>query len=230
MQRQQTGSTLSRRLVIGAGLATALAGRARADTGAAPAIGVPARDSLVFQVRRNGSPIGTHRLDFTRAGGVTRVRIDAAFRVGFSVITLYRYHHQGEEIWQDGQFRSLETVTNDNGTNFRVLATRQAGGVLIKATGLPDHLAPDDALPLTHWAEAAMTAPLFNPQTGKMLRETAQPRGTGTVRLANGTPIKATGYALAGEAPIEDWYDHDRVWAALDGHGRDGSMITYRRI
>ena len=124
----------------------------------------------------------------------------------------------------------LETDTNDNGTPYRVRARRVAGGILIQATGLADQMAPENALPLTHWAIAAMDAPLFNPQTGKMLREEAQKRGLSTVRLADGTPIQATGYALAGEAPIEDWYDRQLVWAALNGRGKDGSAIAYRRI
>ena len=201
---------------------------ARAASG--PPDGVPASDALAFEVSRNGSRIGTHRLDFTCNGSSNTVRIDAAFRVGFSFITLYRYHHSGVEEWRDGRFVSLVTETNDNGTMFRVQAQRQGGGILIRATGLPDQIAPADALPLTHWAVAAMTAPLFNPQTGKMLRETAASQGSGLVRLANGTKIEATRYALAGESPIEDWYDQTNVWAALDGTGKDGSTIKYRRI
>jgi hypothetical protein len=185
---------------------------------------------LTFQVCRNGSPIGTHRLDFNTHGTTTRVRIDATFRIGIGFLTLYRYRHQGMEIWRDGAFQSLDTTTDDNGTSFRVQAARAAAGILIKATGLPDRLAPANTLPLTHWAEAAMSAPLFNPQTGAMLRETAQPRGQGTVTLANGKPIEATGYALKGEAPLEDWYDEAKIWAALDATGKDGSAITYRRV
>jgi hypothetical protein len=197
---------------------------------AAARAGAPPTDSLNFQVSRNGSPIGTHVLAFSRSGGDLTVHIDAAFRVGFGFITFYRYHHVGVERWRDGVFESLETTTNDNGRHFRVQARRVAGGVAIQATGVPDQLVAGDALPLTHWAMAAMTAPLFNPETGKMLRETAQPRGAGMVRLADGTPIRATGFTLKGEAPIEDWYDESRVWAALDAVGQDGSRITYRRV
>jgi hypothetical protein len=192
-------------------------------------ISVPDANTLAFQVSRNGAPIGTHRLDFDRRGRDITVRIGAAFRVGFSFVTLYRYRHDGVEQWRDGAFQSLETETNDNGRVFRVHARRVQSGILIQATGLPDRLAPAEALPLTHWAVAGMAAPLFNPQTGAMLRETAQPRGAGTVALANGRPIAATRFALAGETPIQDWYDESDVWAALDGTAKDGSRIAYRR-
>jgi hypothetical protein len=196
---------------------------------AAPA-GVPAAGPLAFQVSRNGSAIGTHRLDFTQDGATTTVRIDASFRVGFGFITLYRYHHQGVEIWRDGAFASLHTITHDNGTNFEVRADRVASGIRITATGIADRIAPPGTLPLTHWSVAAMAAPLFNPQTGKMLRETCQPQGPGTVTLADGRAIRATRYALAGEAPMQDWYDTAKIWAALDGTGTDGSRIRYRRV
>ncbi len=215
---------LGRRGILGCGAAMALWPAAAAQAGA------PATDSLNFQVSRNGSPIGTHGLAFSRRGGDLTVQIDAAFRVGFGFITFYRYHHVGVERWRDGRFESLETTTDDNGRHFQVRARRIAGGVAIEATGVPNQVVAGDALPLTHWAMAAMTAPLFNPETGKMLREQAQPRGAGMVRLADGRTIRATGFTLKGEAPIEDWYDESRVWAALDAIGQDGSRITYRRV
>jgi hypothetical protein len=134
------------------------------------------------------------------------------------------------EHWQDGKFSTLDTQTDDNGTSYEVHARRDEAGIVIQATNMPDQVAPHDTLPLTHWAEAAMGARLFNPQTGKLLHETAQPRGDGVVALANGARIAATRFALAGEAPIDDWYDSTKRWAALDAVGRDGSRITYRRL
>ena len=216
-------AVIDRRGVLAGGLAL-VAARARA---AAPA----GDGTVVFEARRNGSKIGQHVLRFAHGpGGWLTVRIDAQFRVGFGPITLYRYHHQGVERWQNDQFVSLETSTDDNGTQFDVRARRVGQGVAITATNQPSVLAPAGALPLTHWALAAMSAPLFNPQTGKLLHEVARPRGPGMVTLADGKAIPATGYTLAGEAPIEDWYDRDGFWAALDAVGKDGSAIAYRRI
>jgi hypothetical protein len=63
-------------------------------------------NALAFQVSRNGAPIGTHRLSFSRHGAELAVRIDAAFRVGFGFITFYRYRHSGVERWRDGRFES----------------------------------------------------------------------------------------------------------------------------
>jgi hypothetical protein len=191
---------------------------------------VPSCGKLAFQVSRNGSEIGTHKLGFVREGNTLSVHIDAQFRVHFGPLTFYRYHHQGVEQWRDGAFASLETTTNDNGTQFAVHAARTAAGVSIRATGMADQVAPPDALPLTHWALADMHAPLFNPEDGKLIKETLQIRGPSTVALANGTQIAATRFVLAGAAPIDDFYDSDKIWAALDAIGKDGSKITYRRV
>jgi hypothetical protein len=192
--------------------------------------GVPASGTLAFQVARNGSLIGTHAIAFRRAGNDLTVRIDVALRVHFGPITFYRYRHQGIEQWRGGGFATLETQTDDNGTIYNVHAARTADGVLIRATNLPDQLAPATALPLTHWAVACMGTTLFNPENGKLLNETVQPRGPCTVGLADGSRIPATRFALAGAAPIDDYYDSTKLWAALDAKGADGSQITYRRL
>ncbi len=215
------GTCLPRRMVLAAGLALAV----KPSSGACASPG-----RLAFDVRRNGRSIGTHTITFDRAGGRLAVLIEAQFRVGLGPITLFHYSHHGEEIWRDGQFHSLATETDDNGTPHQLRAERAAAGVRIQIAGRPDLVAPADALPLTHWAQAAMHTRLFNPETGQVLAETARPSGAGSVTLANGRAIPATGYKLAGEAPITDWYDASGNWAALDAIGRDGSAIAYRRI
>jgi hypothetical protein len=190
----------------------------------------PALPDLTFKVARNGHDIGAHTLRFDRSGNSLRVHIAADFRIGLGFITLFRYRHRGLEEWRDGQFVALDTETDSNGSKFHVHAQRTNGGIAIQATGLPDQLVSGDALPLTHWSEAAMRAPVFNPQTGKMLHEIVRPEGIGTITLASGQPIQAKRYAMAGEAPIEDWYDTSGTWAALNATAADGSAIAYRRL
>jgi hypothetical protein len=211
-----------RRFLIGAGLLAGGAGRL--------VPGVPGNDDLHFDVARNGSHIGTHVVRFSRQGDVLTVNIDAEFRVGFGPITFFRYHHSGIETWKAGQFVSLHTRTDDNGTQRQVSAVRQANGILIRGSDVPDRLALPDTLPLTHWAIAAMSAPVFNPETGKELAEQARHLGASTVSLADGKQIPATRFALTGEAQITDWYDESRVWAALQAQAKDGSVINYKRI
>jgi hypothetical protein len=219
---------IQRRQFLAAGAALACVPPAYA----AAASGVPVSGALAFRVCRNGSEIGSHTLTFSRRSNTLTVRIEADFRVHFGPITFYRYHHQGTEQWRDGNFAALDTETNDNGTQFEVHAARTTGGVSIHATNLAGQIVPPDTIPLTHWAVAVADArtKLFNPQTGALLAETLQPRGRCTVALADGVRIPATRVALAGAAPIDDFYDTTNLWAALDAIGKDGSHITYRRL
>jgi hypothetical protein len=76
-----------------------------------------------------------------------------------------------------------------------------------------------------------MAAPLFNPQDGKPMPLTVTPRGQDMVPLANGSLVRATHYALTGEATLDDWYSDDAdIWTALRAIAKDGSIIDYRRV
>jgi hypothetical protein len=220
---------LTRRFLVTAGAAACLVARKRACASLRPAeLALPA--DLSFDVSRNGSKIGTHTLHFERTANTIRVHIAADFHIGIGFITLFRYRHRALEEWQDGHFSALDSNTDSNGNQYSVEARRTEQGVSIRATHLADTLAPANALPLTHWSQAAMQAPLFNPQNGELLHETARPAGVGTVQLASGKPIPATRYTLAGKLPMADWYDTGGLWAALDATAQDGSAITYRRL
>ena len=186
-------------------------------------------DRLSFQVIRNGSAIGTHTVRFERQGRVLLAHIDCRLRVGLGPITLFRYHHQGVERWQDGAFASLETQTDDDGEALTVSARRVASGIEIRTRDGGLHVVSAAALPLTHWNRACMSAGLFNPQDGKMLPESASLKGTDTVKLADGSQVRATHYAMTGKAPIDDWYDMQGTWTALKAQVKDGSTLQYVR-
>jgi hypothetical protein len=189
----------------------------------------PPGKSLRFLITRNGSEIGSHTLNFDQSGDDLAVHIDVKMRVGLGPFTFFHYHHQGEERWRAGQFVSLQTNTDDDGDPLRVHARREGDHVRIEATGLAPQDLPGSALPLTHWNVACMHAKLFNPQDGMVMQETSEPRGNEMIALSNGSKVQATRYALAGKAPIDDWYDDKQTWTALRAKVKDGSILTYTR-
>jgi len=191
---------------------------------------VPPADVLKFDVHRNECVIGQHVLRFTHEGDDLVVRIDVQMRVGFGPITLFRYHHQGEERWRAQKFVSLTTRTDNNGTPLQVKANRIGDAVMVEATGSPVRRLPVDALPLTHWNVACMQATLFNPQDGTILPDIGVARGREIVTLGDGKSVAAIRYSLAGKAPIDDWYDDKMVWTALRAPVKDGSVLRYVRV
>lgn len=218
---------ISRRAAVITGLAASMPFsnvRAGSESG-----GVPPGGRLAFRVFRNGSEIGVHTLDFTAKGDALTVQIGVHFAAGLGPITLYRYDMQGTEHWAGGRFVALDTQTDDNGTPHKVSVRREQQGVRVRASGAPDRMLDAASLPLTHWAMACMSAPLFNPQNGEPINGRCTLNGTETLTLPTGRVVQARAYRLSGELAIQDWYDEAQLWVQLKARVKDGSQIEYRQ-
>ena len=218
---------ISRRALGVSAVASGLAWQSRAQAGPA---GVPPSGRIAFEAFRAGSRIGSHVLEFSQTGDALTVRLDIRFAVGLGPITLYRYTMQGLEQWVGGRFTALETETNDDGTPHRVSVSRNGGGLLVRSSGAPDRHLSANTLPLTHWAIAAMSAPLFNPQDGKPMDCRVTPAGATAVTLPGGRVVGAQEYAMTGEVSLQDWYDAQQMWVMLQAKGKDGVEIIYRMV
>jgi len=183
---------------------------------ATPRALLAAPSQLAFAALRNGQKIGEQRMSFHPEGEGLTAHTVVEMAVKLGPLTLYRYRHQATERWAGDRFESLETQTNANGKLLKVSARRTADGVKIMpaAGGVTD--APASALPFTHWNRKIATAPLFNPQDGKLLHETVV-----------ATPTKLS---FRGDADIQDFYDEAGTWTGLIGKLADGSRLEYRPI
>jgi hypothetical protein len=218
---------MGRRMLLSSAIASGLV---RTGHAAALPSGIPSSGRIAFEAFREGRRIGTHTIDFTRSGDTITARIDVQFAVGLGPIKLYRYTMRGTEQWVGGCFATLETETNDNGTRHRVWANRTTDGLLVRSLGEPDRTLPAASLPLTHWAVANMSAPLFNPQDGKPMMCQTVPLGTQAVSLLDGRRINAEAFTLKGEISMQDWYDESQIWVKLQAKAKDGSEIVYSAV
>ncbi len=194
----------------------------------AHAAGMPPGSRIAFEAFREGKRIGTHTIDFTQGEDAVTAHINIEFAAGLGPITLYRYTMRGIEQWVGGRFATLETETNDDGTRHRVSVSRTAAGLSVRSMGEPERTLPAEALPLTHWAMADMSAPLFNPQDGKPMMCRAARIGTQSLALMDGRRVDATVYSLMGEIMVQDWYDASQAWVKLQARAKDGTEIVYR--
>jgi hypothetical protein len=204
-----------RRLVAGAAALAALPAQAAA----------PGDGRLAFAVFRNGVKVGEQAMSFVRSGGLLTVTSRALMTVKLGPLPVYRYDHRSKEQWRDGRFERLETSTSSNGEREAVTA-RRSGEALSIQTASGAIQAPADAAPLSHWNPEAFAGPLFNPQTGEMLKVSARKGAAGD---APGNARAATHWVVRGAASIDDWYDSDGVWEALRGVLKDRSIMEYRR-
>lgn len=200
-------AVLSRRAILAGGLVLPLV----------PGLVRAAPRNLTFAVYRNGAKIGEHYINFTGDGPTLTATTDAVMTVKIGPVPVYKYHHHAVEHRTDGAFASLETSTNSNGKAEHVEAERTGAGVRIDCSYGKATLAAD-ANPMTHWNPQVFGGPpLFNPQTGKILK----------VRTAKLTPGHVT---IRGEAEIDDFYDEAGAWQSLTGKLDDGSHMEYRRV
>jgi hypothetical protein len=198
---------LTRRLVLAGGLILPMA----------PGLALAATPkNLSFAVFRNNSHIGEHHIAFTGDGGAVTATTDAIMAVKIGPVPVFKYHHHAVETRRDGLFATLETATTTNGKAERVEAERADGVVRVDTASGKATLAAN-VNPLTHWNPKIFEAPLFHPQTGKMLKIRAVRDG-------------ANKWALHGEVEMENTYDETGAWLAAKAKADDGSTIEYRRL
>jgi hypothetical protein len=212
---------LDRRALVGAALSAAVLPRAAL---AAP----PANMTLHFNVLRNGKPFGAYQLAFVTNGDTLTATTDVAMAAKIAGLTVFNYRHHCEEVWKGGRFMELHSNSvRDNDKDF-CTAVRTATNIAITNKDGP-LIAPPSASPYTHWNPATIQGPLFNPETGFMLRLAAQPMGHEPFALANGSKVTANHWAMRGESEIDEWYDDSGVWAGLRAVFPDKSIVEYRR-
>src|SRR3546814_5904980 len=82
---------------------------------------------MLFDVLRDGSKIGEHRLVFEQEDGALKVSVETDMTVDFAFVTVFRYEHKRVERWRDGELESLAGMTNDDGTEYEISIVRKEG-------------------------------------------------------------------------------------------------------
>jgi Family of unknown function (DUF6134) len=185
---------------------------------------------LGFDVVRGKSKIGTHVLTFNQAGDNLIVNIAVGLKVGVGPITLFRYIHHATEVWKNGQLFSLDTKTDDNGNPNTVTGRRTETGFMVDGTKAPRYIAPDNAIPATHWNRHMLDGPMINTQDGRLMHPTITQMGNDAIPVVRGGTIMADHFALSGDAVLDTWYDSTPSWAGLSFKAGDGSPIVYERV
>jgi len=185
---------------------------------AAAALVIPPGGKLAFNVLHNGTPIGTHRLDFTQEGETLSVAINIALRVTIAGITVFTYALQAQELWTGGVFQSLHSKVDNNGTSLEVHAAKCAAGYNIEGTNVPPYIGPPNTMPLTYWNSQMLNAMILNIQTAHSYPAKVSPGGWNRLPAADGELILAQRYDVTGKLNLSVWYDQQDVWSGLAFH------------
>jgi Domain of unknown function (DUF6134) len=205
--------TLVAAALIGVGLA---AGSAQA---------LPA-GPLDFTVLRDGSTVGTHHIDIRKSGDETRVDVATEVAVKLAFITLYRFEHQGHEVWKDGRLVRIDSRTNDDGTDKSLHGALNGKGLEIEGSARK-YVAEPTILPASLWnPDIVRQGRLLNTLDGRQMRVSVKAAGEETVDV-RGKQIPARHYLLTGELERELWFDREGTLVRVRFKGSDNSDILY---
>ena len=221
--------TLTAGLFAGALLAPAGGGAAAASTAPVSAEQAERTGTLRFDVKRGGSKIGTHQVTFRRAGERLTVKVDIDLSVGIGPIKFFRYTHDNTTTWDNGRVVAMKTRTNDDGTDYRVDATRLDDGRLQVRTKDGTKTVAGTILPSTYWIAATIEADkLLNTQKGTVEDITVEEDGLDTVETAEGA-VQAQRYVIHGALDTHIWYRDMGRWVGLAFDAR-GERVTYHLV
>lgn len=168
---------------------------------------------LRFAIRRKGSVIGSHQVAFrsTDAGMIAETAVRMKVKIAF--ITAFRYNHNAEEHWRDGQLQTLNSSTDDDGEKFRVDGRATAQGIRVSgAEGTA--MAPADACTTDSlWNRAIMERQtVIDAQDGTVVGLVVKKSARGQFEVG-GKQLDATFFDIATPNTTgRVWYDDSDRW------------------
>lgn len=179
-----------------------------------------------FTILRGDSPIGTHRVTFTRGEDRLTVdsRTDVVVKIAF--VTVYRYTQIVHEVWKGDRLDAFDARTDDNGTSRRVQARATPAGLEIEGPG-GKLLAPADSFPTGYWNRDIVKRSQAVDSRGRLAKLAFAPQGRKTVTV-EGRQVEADIYKIGGDTTGEVGYGPDGSWVSLI-QLEQGNVITYIR-
>lgn len=198
-----------------------------AAVGTSDAATIPPGGLLDFAVMRDGKQVGTHVLTFRQSDDRLDVTIKTRIAVKLAFITVFRFDHDGEEVWRDGKLVRMETRTNDDGTAHTLQVSPDRTGKLRVVGDGKEMLAEPDSVPASLWNPVFIgTNALMDSLVGKPLDIAVADAGEDTVTV-KGQPVAAHHYSMTGELARELWYDASGTLVRMTLTAKDGSDVQY---
>ena len=107
-------------------------------------------EDISFNVYRNESKIGYHKLNFKREEDRIIASIEIKFEVNFLGFTLYDYFHKNNEVWIADSLFKLKTNTNNNGDQLYCNVKKKAERFVIDGEN-NKIITKDEPLPSSYW-------------------------------------------------------------------------------
>lgn len=181
------------------------------------------KGDIVFSMDRKGKDIGYHSVTYTPLDdGRLQVDIAIAIKVKFAFITAYRYEHSNREIWsEDGTtLLSIETETNNNGTNVSMSGERDGDVFKVTAEDGTAYEIEGPVMPTSYWNAALLEggASVLNTQKGTVTEVVFDKIRDSEVAMPGGSALGANLYEAKGELRdiFVDYAANGQCWVGLE--------------
>lgn len=185
----------------------------------------------VFDILRNGKPIGQHELEIEHRDNETHVVARSAIDVTVLGFPLYRMRYQAQERWDEQGLRELSVEVDDDGRESRIVGQRRDDRFFWSDLDGREYSVRMPVFPTNHWnAKVLESGRVLNTLTAEMNQvniATVDDPISRTIRASAQRGAKLSVYRYEGDLNVHTWYDDDGLWHGLRFKGRDGSNIEY---
>ena len=186
-----------------------------------------------FEIFRNNKKIGFHKLYFQNIEDKIVVNTQIEMIVKLGIIPIFKYSHEGKEVWVNNQFVEAKTSTKKNRRKFKFTAKRKGPKIEIKSRSTV-FLVDGNSLITSYWHQNWLKKKiLFDSQHGKKRFINVEKKGFEKIKTSN-TTIFAQKYKVTGtqnkpngkKIDYEIWYDDKGRWVKVKLFVRK-SLIEY---
>ncbi|CAN1530217.1 hypothetical protein MCEORH2_01407 [Methylophilaceae bacterium] len=187
--------------------------------------GIAAAQVWQFDVSMDGKAIGTHEFVLDeKADGQLALKSEAKFNVKFLSISVFKYQHLANELWQNDCLKKLDAKTQENSKATLVGGTQEPSVFKLNAPS-PLEIAQQCVMTFAYWnPKILQQKKLLNPQTGEYLNTQITALGQENI-VVKGQPKKAERYKIhTNKFVIDLWYGLGGEWLALQSTTPDGRI------
>ncbi|MDZ4729447.1 MAG: DUF6134 family protein [Xanthomonadales bacterium] len=183
-----------------------------------------------FQVYVDDKDIGFHEFRVRQQGDQQVLSSVAEFEYKLMFVTLYRYQHRNEEVWQDGCLTRIESSTDANGKVYAVAGEQNADGFKVDGSK-GSAILPDCVMSFAYWNQEFLQATqLLNTQDGEYM-DVAVTEPVNELLMFQGQPVATQRYQLsAKKLNLELWYSEQGEWLALRSQYDNGRTLRYELL
>lgn len=180
-----------------------------------------------FQVYVNDKPVGQHEFELRQQDGRQWLRSEASFEYKLAFVTLYRYQHQNQEVWENGCLARIESSTDANGKDYAVSGEAGADGFMLQGSK-GEAVLPGCVHTFAYWNPGFLEASqLLNTQNGEYLEVEVSKPVRDSIQVL-GQEIPAHRYQLtARKLTLNLWYSLDGEWLGLQSIYDNGRELRY---